>query len=144
MRLPDYDYSSAGAYFVTICLQERQPLLDDPVLQGILQETWYALPQRFPGIRFDEFVIMPDHLHFIVWLHPEGTSRPTLGDVVKAFKSLTGRAALDYLRMREPVSRKRFWQLSYYDHVIRNEADLEEKITYMRNNPIKAELKRQR
>ncbi len=84
---------------------------------------------------------MPDHLHFIIWLHPEGTIRPTLGEVVRAFKSLTGRAALAYLRTQESIGRKRFWQQDFYDHVIRNEADLEEKITYIRNNPIKEDLK---
>ena len=144
IRLPGYDYASEGAYFVTICVQERQQFLKNPVLRTMMEETWNALPQRFPGITLDEFVMMPDHIHFIVWLHPTKTSRPTLGDVVGAYKSLTGRAALAYLRTQESICRDEFWQRDFYDHIIRDETDLEEKIIYMRNNPVKEDLKHQR
>ncbi len=97
LRLPTYDYSSSGAYFVTICLHERQPLLEHAELRAILEDSWQRLPERFPGITLDEFVIMPDHIHFIVWLAPHAQSRPTLSKVVGTYKSLTGRAALMYL-----------------------------------------------
>ena len=144
LRLRHYDYSSDGAYFVTICLQERQPHLENPTLSTTMEETWNALPQRFPGIALDEFVMMPDHIHFILWLHPGETSHPTLGDVVGAFKSLTGRAALKYLRGQGPSCIDQFWQRDFYDHVIRDETDLEQKRTYIRNNPNKEDLKNQR
>ncbi len=68
LRLPGYNYAAEGAYFITICLDEPQPLLLNPELHAIMEETWNALPQRFPTIALDEFIIMPDHLHFIVWL----------------------------------------------------------------------------
>lgn len=144
VRQPAYDYSSDGAYFVTICLQERQPLLESPELRQILEDIWTSLPQRFPGILLDEFIIMPDHMHFIIWLHPEGENRPALGDVVRAYKSLTGRAALNYLRMQKQICGNHFWQRSYYYHVIRSESELNEKRTYIRNNPIKEDLKNNR
>ena len=67
MRLPTYDYSSNGAYFVTICLQERKPLLMSPELHKILEDTWNTLPQRFPSVALDDFIIMPDHVHFITF-----------------------------------------------------------------------------
>src|SRR6266446_7601196 len=98
LRLPAYNYSSRGAYFVTICLQENHLYLEDPQLHPILEETWYTLLQRFPGVVLDEFVIMPDHIHFIIWLEPQGKNRATLADILRVYKSLTGRAALNYLR----------------------------------------------
>jgi putative transposase len=144
LRLPGYNYATEGAYFITICLDEPQPLLLNPELRTIVEETWNTLPQRFPSIALDEFIIMPDHIHFIVWLHPNKESYPTLGRVVGAYKSLTGRAALKYLRTKELICDKHFWQRDYYDHVIRNEADLHEKRLYIRNNPIKDDLKQNR
>jgi REP element-mobilizing transposase RayT len=144
MRLPAYDYSLNGAYFVTICLQEREPLLMSPELHKILEDTWNTLPQRFPSVALDDFIIMPDHVHFIIWLTPHEGSCPTLGDVVGAYKSLTGRASLQHLRMERQVHTNQFWQRDYYEHVIRNEFELQEKREYIRNNPIKEDLKRNR
>ena len=144
LRLPTYDYSSNGAYFVTICLQERQPLLEIPELHTILEDTWNTLPQRFPTVTLDDFIIMPDHVHFIVWLSPVKGGHLTLGDVVGAYKSLTGRAALKHLRTQGYPCGNQFWQRSYYDHVIRSEFELQQKRTYIRNNPIKEDLKQNR
>jgi putative transposase len=70
IRLPQYDYRRAGAYFVTICTRERECVLDDPVVRGIVTDVWQALPARFPTIALDAFVVMPNHVHLIVWLHP--------------------------------------------------------------------------
>jgi putative transposase len=143
-RLPDYNYSSKGAYFVTICLQDKHPYLEDPQLRNILQETWERLPQRFPEIILDEFVMMPDHIHFVLWLEPQGKNRPSLEDIVRVYKSLTARAANSYLRSRGYIVGSQFWQRSFYDRVIRNEAELEQKRTYIRNNPVKDDLKHNR
>jgi len=68
IRLKGYDYSSAGAYFVTICTRGRECVLDDPVVTGIITDVWHALPGWFPTIILDEFVVMPNHVHLIVWL----------------------------------------------------------------------------
>ncbi len=142
MRMPTYDYSSNGAYFVTICLQERQPLLEKPELRTILQDTWKTLPQHFLDVVLDDFVIMPDHVHFILWLAPNEGKCPILGVVVGVYKSLTGRASLKYLRAERQVHMSQFWQRGFYDHVIRSEFELQQKREYIRNNPIKEELKR--
>ena len=69
IRLKGYDYSSPGAYFVTICTKGRECVLDDPVVAGIIRDVWYALPRWFPTIALDEFVVMPNYVHFIVWIH---------------------------------------------------------------------------
>jgi REP element-mobilizing transposase RayT len=63
LRLPDYDYASAGAYFVTICAFRRQLLFEDAEVARIILEEWQALAARFPSVALDEFVIMPNHLH---------------------------------------------------------------------------------
>jgi putative transposase len=144
LRHPGYTYAAEGAYFVTICLDEPQHLLLNPDQHAMVEETWNTLPRRFPTIALDEYSIMPDHIHVIVWLHPTQESRPTLGRVVGAFKSLTGRAALAYLRSKGLRCGQHFWQRDFYDHVMRNEADLQEKRLSIRNNPIKDDLKHHR
>ena len=68
IRLKGYNYSNAGAYFVTICTQNCACMLEDPILRGIITAVWQALPTWFPTIALDEFVVMPNHIHFIVWL----------------------------------------------------------------------------
>ena len=68
IRLRRFDYASAGAYFVTLCTKDRACVLTDPVITGIIQDVWPALPGWFPTIELDEFVIMPNHVHLIVWL----------------------------------------------------------------------------
>ena len=145
-RLPFYDYSSNGAYFVTICLYDRhQPVLKQPDISKVLEETWYALPQRFSSVALDHFILMPDHVHFILWLRPDRESHPSLGNVVGAYKSITARAALSYLRMQGQIFSNHFWQRDYYEHVIRNEEDLNQTREYILNNPLKAlELQKQR
>ena len=77
IRLKNYDYASAGAYFVTICVQHRQPLFGTIVNQtmvlndaGIMVQTiWESLPKWFPHIEMDEFVVMPNHFHGILVIH---------------------------------------------------------------------------
>ena len=69
IRLAGYDYALPGAYFVTIYTRERRCVLDDPVVAGIVTDVWRALPGWFPTIELDAFVVMPNHLHLIVWLY---------------------------------------------------------------------------
>lgn len=70
LRLPGYDYHSANAYFVTLCTRQRECLLDDPIVTEIITKVWSVLPVRFPTIALDEFAVMPNHVHLIVWLRP--------------------------------------------------------------------------
>ncbi|MCJ2541532.1 transposase [Thermostichus vulcanus] len=76
IRLKGYDYSQAGAYFVTICTKDRQCLfgeihagdmfLNDAGL--ILYDVWYGLPNHYLHIELDAFVVMPNHIHGIIVL----------------------------------------------------------------------------
>lgn len=142
IRLPEFDYSSPGPYVVTICAAGRQPVFEDEALRAILQEVWHTLPREHPGLLLDEFVIMPDHLHFIVWLSQDSKQDFTLPDVVRTFKSLSADKWFDHLNRLGVRGSGSFWQRNYYEHVIRDEADLAEQRTYVRNNPIKADLLR--
>jgi len=74
IRKQGHDYASAGHYFVTLCVRDRDPLLGDIVdgamrlsdLGEIVREEWLALSKRFPTVFLDAFTIMPNHMHGIV------------------------------------------------------------------------------
>ena len=136
LRLKGYDYSRPGAYFVTMCLQGREPFLEIPEVCHIVEDIWKALPQRFPTIELDEFIVMPDHIHFILHLHPDHTHRPTLSTIVGAYKSLTARAVLSHLRTRGDICGNQFWQERFYDHIICNETELFAIRSYIHKNPL--------
>ncbi len=142
IRLPAYHYASKGAYFVTICTRGRVPYFEQRALRTILEETWYVLPERFQGLTLDEYVIMPDHVHFIVWLNASMLERITLGRVVGTYKSCTSVTWLKHLErtgLNEPGN---FWQRNYLEHVIRNEEELTRIREYIRTNPLRATLKK--
>lgn len=83
IRLKGYDYAQAGAYFVTICTQNRDCLFGD-IVDGemvlndagrMAQREWEQLPNRFPLVDLDVYVVMPNHLHGIVIIvNPDGVS----------------------------------------------------------------------
>ena len=145
LRLPHYDYAQAGAYFVTICIQDRRCLfaaIEDAILQptpaGHLAESvWATLSTRFPGLSLDVYVIMPNHLHGIVVLPDrslgaESAGRrpiPPLGAVIRAFKAATTR------QIRQAGLTEFAWQPDYYEHVIRSDADLARIRQYIEDNP---------
>ena len=145
-RLKGYNYSENGACFVTVCTQNRRCILSRIVGRGlapaVLELTPYgdvaeqelnALPQRYPSVRVDAYAIMPNHIHILLVIE-NGTAgaspRPTVSDVVCAYKSL--------------VTRKcgigKIFQTSFYDHVIRHPADYDEIYRYIENNPVQWEL----
>ena len=76
IRLREYDYSATGAYFITICTQDRTCrfgeicegaiVLNDAGL--MVESAWNALPERYPGVELDAFVVMPNHFHGIIVL----------------------------------------------------------------------------
>lgn len=82
---------------------------------------------------------MPDHIHFIPWLHPDRQNRPTLGSIVGAYKSLTAHAALAYLGTPGDICGDHFWQRDFYDHIIHSEEALLKIREYIRNNPTKVD-----
>lgn len=157
IRLPGYDYSQCGAYFVTICIQNRQCLLGD-IVDGHVQSNaagemvalWYlALEKKFPDIQCGDFVCMPNHIHCIVINLGHVRADPRvcplqtgehigspLPTVVQWFKTMTTNAYIHGVKQQAwPAFHKRLWQRNYYEHVIRNDADLERIQQYIVNNP---------
>ncbi len=144
-RLKNFDYSQSGYYFVTICTQGRKPLLSTIVGRGlapaenqlspygrIAEKELLALTTRFPCIKIEKYVIMPNHIHAIIAIKREtaGASPcPTLSDIVCAFKSIATRKS----------GTKRLFQASFHDHIIRGEADYREIWAYIDTNPDKWE-----
>jgi REP element-mobilizing transposase RayT len=143
MRLPTFDYATPGAYFFTVIAHERASLFGriiDSVLESshagdAVLNAWLALPTRF-DIELDAFVLMPNHVHGIVWLpqysDTSAMRRATLPTVMRAFKSTSAIAVNRVLRRTGPV-----WQRSYFERVIRNEPELEAIRRYVIENPLR-------
>lgn len=147
IRLPAYDYSTPGAYFITLCIDGRRSILKDQGIKDLVEQAWNWLPRRFPQVELDEFVIMSDHVHFVVRLLDDADRRgsrraaqgaqpraPTLGNIVGAFKTVAARS----INARGGTTGQRVWQRNYYERVIRNEDELRYIREYIRNNPLEA------
>lgn len=139
-----YDYSTAGAYYITICTYNRRCLLSRIVglMPGpteiqytaygkIAAEQLFLLEKRYAFLEIDQYVIMPNHIHAILLLEEAAgaSPRPTLNDIVCAYKSLTTRAC----KMVRPIDK--LFQASFYEHVIRGREDYDEIAEYIVNNP---------
>jgi len=153
IRLNGYDYTQAGAYFVTVVTQARESLFGE-VAGGemrlnrygeIVLKWWDAIPEHFPNVETDAFVIMPNHVHGIIMIGddrrgtgtvPQGGEipplrKPTLGQIVAYFKY---QSTKEINAMKGgPVTR--LWQRNYYEHIIRNQQDLELTWLYVESNP---------
>ncbi|HEY1235391.1 MAG TPA: transposase [Candidatus Binatia bacterium] len=154
LRLREYNYSRPGAYFVTICTQDRKCLFGS-VVNGEMkpndsarsaQSIWYDLPLRFPQVRLDQFVIMPNHIHAVIFvgaqfIAPTGFSNtvqtgainlaPALGEIVRTYKAISSRT----IRRTDCAQFK--WQRNYYEHIIRDENSLHRIRQYIVDNPIR-------
>ena len=148
-RLENYDYGRIGCYFVTLCTQNRQPLFcvesvgNDlcvvPPTQNKLIHKWVMETEnKFPNIKIDKYVIMPDHLHFIFNITERHTGR-SLQDAISFFKTMTTNEYIKGVKNNTfPPFNKKVWQKSYYDHIIRNQDDYNEIWEYIQNNPTKS------
>ena len=142
IRYPGYDYASPGAYLVTICTRERIHYLAVERNKQFVEQTWNDLPQRFPSIRLDAFAVLPNHIHGILWLAPTETDHPTLGRIIRAYKSLVYCAYRQSLRENNPRANTiTLWQPGYHDRIIRVDKHLEQARLYILNNYEKHLLK---
>ena len=153
-RLKDFDYSSAGAYFVTICTRDRMQILsrvvelnETSVGEGlappeyktqltpcgeIAQEQLLLLEERYPSVTVEDYIIMPDHIHAIIFLHENAggaSPSPTLDNVICAFKSLTSRIC------KQRLGIEGIFQRSSAEHIIRDAKDYEIRRNYIYTNP---------
>ncbi len=151
IRLPGYDYSSEGAYFVTICTKNREELfgkIEDGQMRlndigESVEHVWFGLPDRYQNIEIDEFAVMPNHFHGIVWIDYVGASlvgaragtrpAPTLGGIIGGFKSLTTVGHIKQSIYNPP----KLWQRNYHERIIRNDTELFQIRKYIVENPLK-------
>ena len=161
IRLPEYDYSQDGAYFVTICTQNKEHLFGE-IASGkmILNDAgrmidmwWQELPKHFVPVQIDQYVIMPNHVHGVIVIvgvdrcvDPRKTAEIKKGEhvgsplphIVQWYKTMTTNEYIKGVKTNRwrPFAR-RLWQRNYYEHVIRNEYDLNEIRKYIIENPLK-------
>ena len=158
-RLPGYDYSLPGAYFITVVTYRREYLFGN-VVEGqlhisrygqLVAEAWMDLTSHYPHTNLGKFVVMPNHVHGIVIITQDdnnfrGLSKnlPSNGfstekkmipyglpEIVRGFKSFSARRINNLRKLRgNPV-----WQRSYYDRIIRNERELKDIGEYIQSNP---------
>ena len=138
LRLPGYDYRRGGAYFVTILARGRQQFFTDPILRVILKKEWKNLKSRFPAIKLDAFVIMPDHIHFVLWIDGRFEDRPSLSQVIRAYKFIVSNKWINHFRNTSTGCDGKIWQPSFYDCIIKNRRHLLAVRQYIINNPINA------
>lgn len=140
IRLPHYNYSQSGIYFLTICTHNRALLLGQ-VIDETMQmnamgeavfETWQGLTSHYTHIQLHEFVVMPNHIHGIVQIDAQGTSHG-LSEVVRGLKTFSARK-INQLR---GVSGVAVWQRNYYEHVIRDEQGYFKISEYIQTNPVR-------
>ena len=154
-RLRDYDYGASGGYFLTICTDGRKMLFAAPSIKRIVEAAWHELPAHHAHIEIDELVVMPNHVHAILFLMAsDGVDRAqqaaplprrtlgvppgSLGAIVRSFKSRVTRD------VRASIGREiAVWQRNYYEHVIRNEAALQRIRQYIIENPARWECDRE-
>lgn len=139
IRWKEFNYSSQGAYFLTICTFLRRKILAQ-VCGKEIKETkeglivlreWSRLPDRFPHVVLDRFVILPDHIHGILFLQKEeGVS---ILQIIRTFKGISS-AAINRLHRKR---RQRVWQRSFFDRFLRDEGELDQAREYIKGNPIR-------
>ena len=157
IRLRGYDYAQSGAYFITIVTQNRACLfghmadgkmvLNDAGMAA--QNCWLEIPNHYPNVTLDEFVIMPNHVHGIIVINvgannhsPKQNHSPiqssqfrspsqTIGSIVRGFKI----GVTKWFRQNTDVYD--VWQRNYYEHIVRNDDELNAIRQYIINNPLK-------
>ena len=157
-RMTNWDYGSHGLYYLTICTLNRVPYfgeiisqrdihgpetqdfasLQPTIIGQVANEYWLDIPNHFPSIGVDDFVIMPNHIHGILfinnphkkqWTKNEfGPQSRNLGSVIRGFK-----AAVKTYATKNNIDFG--WQPRYYDHVIRTEKEYLAISSYIVNNP---------
>lgn len=151
-RISLYDYSTSGAYFVTICTKDRKQLfsvIEKPndalpctklkPCGEILQQQLLLLEDRYPHVKIAHYIIMPEHIHILMHLKNKtkeeqdaNISRADLNSVICTFKSLTTRMIKKQFPEIESV-----FQTSFFEHIIRNPDDYKETEYYIVNNPVR-------
>ncbi len=163
LRLKEYDYSQNGYYFITICTYNRQNLFEKSVVgndlcvvptskpQNLIIDKWLKELQHKFGIIIEQYIIMPNHIHFILVIDNENKNtlenaapnkKRSLSDMIQWFKTMTTNDFINLVKnnLIQPFDKK-IWQKSYYEHIIRNKEEHIEIIQYILNNPLKSDIR---
>jgi putative transposase len=154
IRLKEYDYSQPGDYFVTVCTYKRENIFCTIVNESvclspagdIIKRHWEEIPKYFENVELDEFIIMPNHIHGIIGLtEPVGAIHEsplpmtqhqrrtmTLSKIIGRFKMLSAKE----INLMNKTPGHHVWQRNYYEHVIRDDKDLNNIRDYIVNNPL--------
>ena len=152
LRLRDYNYSSPGAYFITICTHDKNFLfgkIENGIMYinpfgKIVKSCWNDLTTHYAGISNDIFTVMTNHIHGIIMVHDENrragskpapTKKHHLSEIVRAFKTYSSKG-INRIRKSPGVG---VWQCSFYEHVIRDDKEYLEIGEYIFHNPAKWE-----
>jgi len=153
IRLPEYDYSKPNAYFITICSFNKQMIFgkinDGKIalskIGDIVKRYLIEIPNHFENVFIDDYIIMPNHIHFIISIVGVQNFEPlrneyqkiipkSIGSIVRSYKASVTRWCKDH-------SFEKFkWQKNFYEHIIRNDEDFFRIREYIRNNPLQWEL----
>ena len=143
-RLDNYDYSSCGAYFITVCTLERRiyfwknvgAIIDRPQdvelspYGKMVDNAIQSVPSAYPALSLESYVIMPNHIHLLIRVCADEYGRPlvapTMSRVIKQLKGIVSKQAGVGI-----------WQKSFHDHIIRNREDYEEHLRYIYENPLR-------
>lgn len=142
-RLPIFDYNTPGAYFITICTKGHKCILWDNVGASIARplnlplSNWGRIvnkaiddiPNHYPAVSVDRYVIMPNHIHLLLQIHTDLDGRPmvapTISTVIQQFKGIVTKEIGHSI-----------WQKLFHDHVIRSQRDYLKIWTYIEGNPL--------
>ena len=162
IRLREYDYSQAGGYFVTICTRNSEYIFGK-VVNGVMklnkyghvvEEEWRKTARLRKDVKIDVFMVMPNHFHGIVMINEDcrGTARrapivelfgkPVIGSlptIIRSFKSAVAKQ-INIIHNSPGIS---VWQRNYYEHVIRNENELNLIRQYILYNPLQWQYDRE-
>jgi len=160
VRLKEFDYSKAGAYFVTICTKDRECLFGEIIDEKvrltqdgrIADEGWRNIPEHYPHVVLDDYVIMPNHVHGVIFISDDDVGvqnfeplpvdglrknkyqqiiPKSIGSIVRGFKI----GVTKWYRQNTDVHT--VWQRNYFDRIIRDEDELNRIREYIIFNPAK-------
>lgn len=155
LRIPGYDYTRSGAYFITICTWKRCRFFGNIVDGGMIMvdcgqiafDCWNALPDHFPNIELGGFVVMPNHVHGILIIAGdcrgsacrtptvEQYGKPIPGSIptiIRSYKS----AVINHIHRLPDYIDLQIWQRNYYEHIIRSDDEWARIDAYIESNPM--------
>ena len=136
-RIPGYSYATPNYYFITICTHNKECVFGKPDQLNrfgeYARENLLEIPERYPSVRVDKYVVMPNHIHAILVVAADAPQKTDLSVVIGQYKMSVTK------RVRAHDRNKKVWQRSFHDHVIRSQSSYEKIWLYIEHNPAKWE-----